>query len=186
MLAVDLERLQTVYPDAQSRMKALQERTGDIASDVQALSHDLHSSKLDYLGVIAGIRSWCREFGDRQNIKIDFRSQVSTILAMEVGLCLLRVVQESLHNIVKHSGVKRAEVLLTEASGEVRLAVKDAGIGFDAESAKKSRGVGLTSMRERVRLVNGTMSVDSKPMRGTIISVCVPVNSQQLSNKLAV
>ncbi|HXU13537.1 MAG TPA: PAS domain S-box protein [Terriglobales bacterium] len=186
MLAVDLERLQTAYPDARSGVKALQERTGDIASDVQALSHDLHSSKLDYLGVIAGIRSWCREFGDRQNIKIDFRSQVSTILAMEVGLCLLRVVQESLHNIVKHSGVKRAEVLLTEASGEVRLAVKDSGIGFDAESAKQSTGVGLISMRERVRLVNGTMSVDSKPMRGTIIRVCVPVKSQQLADKLAV
>ena len=68
---------------------------------------------LQYLGVVAGIRSWCKEFGERQNMEIDFRSDVATVPPFEIGVCLFRVLQEALHNTVKHSGVKRVDVRLT-------------------------------------------------------------------------
>jgi signal transduction histidine kinase len=93
----------------------------------------------------------------------------------EIGLCLFRVLQEALHNAAKHSGVKRVEVQLREESGEIHLIVKDSGRGFDVEAAKGGKGLGLTSMRERVRLVNGTIEIQSKPMGGTSIHVRVPL-----------
>src|SRR5262249_54256584 len=155
----------------------LRKQTTELANDVQALSHDLHSSKLEYLGVVAGIKSWCKEFGERQRVEIDFRSDVSRVLPLQVGLSLFRVLQEALNNAVKHSGVKQVDVELAESSNEVLLTVSDSGIGFDVEAAKQGGGLGLTSMQERVRLVNGTITVESKPRGGTTIHVRVPFNS---------
>jgi len=86
---------------------------------------------------------------------------------------LFRVLQEALHNAVKHSGVKQIDVQL-EQSNEVDLIVSDPGRGFDVESAMGGHGLGLTSMRERVRLVDGTINIESKPMVGTTIHVRVP------------
>jgi signal transduction histidine kinase len=146
----------------------------------------LHSSKLEYLGVVSGIRSWCKEFGERQNILIDFRSDVSSVVPLDIGISLFRVLQEALHNASKHSGVKRIEVQLREKSSEIHLIVHDSGTGFDIEAALQGKGLGLTSMRERVRLVNGTIAFDSKPMAGTTIYVRVPLESQQASQPKAV
>jgi signal transduction histidine kinase len=136
------------------------------------------ASKLEYLGVAAGIKSWCREFAERQGMEIDFTNDISTVLPFEVGLCLFRVLQEALQNAVKHSGVKRIKVHLAEHSEEVHLTVSDLGRGFDIEAVKQERGLGLTSMQERVRLVNGTIEIQSKPMGGTTIHVCVPLESR--------
>jgi PAS domain S-box-containing protein len=183
MLAVELEQLQQNPSEVQSRLRKLLEETSEISSDVEALSHELHSSKLQYLGVVAGIRSWCREFGERQNMEIDFRSDVASVLPLEIGVCLFRVLQEALHNVVKHSGVKRVEVRLTEQSNQVHLMVSDSGKGFDAESTMQGQGLGLTSMRERVRLVNGTIAIESKPMSGTTIEVRVPLEAQHGSQR---
>ena len=108
-------------------------------------------------------------------MEIDFRSDVSSVLPFEVGICLLRILQEALHNAVKHSGVKRIEIQLSEPSNEVHLVVSDSGRGFDLEAAMKGKGLGLTSMCERVRLVNGTIAIDSKPMGGTTIHIRVPL-----------
>ncbi|PWT89807.1 MAG: PAS domain S-box protein, partial [Blastocatellia bacterium] len=123
--------------------------------------------------------SWCKEFAERQKMEIDFRNDVSTILPLEIGVCLFRVLQEALHNLVKQSGVKRIEVQLSEQSDEIHLTISDSGRGFDVEAALRSKGLGLTSMRERIRLVNGTIAIDSKPMRGTTIRVRVPPESAQ-------
>jgi PAS domain S-box-containing protein len=166
MLAVELDQLHENPSELKSRVQELRRQTTEISNDVQALSHELHSSKLEYLGVAAGIKSWCREFAKRQRMEVDFTSDVATVLPFEVGLCLFRVLQEALHNAVKHSGVKRIEVHLTEHSGEVHLTVSDLGRGFDIDAAKQDSGLGLTSMRERVRLVNGTIEIQSKPMGG--------------------
>ena len=153
---------------------------------MQALSHELHSSKLEYLGVVAGIKSWCKEFGERQRMEIDFKNEVSSALPFEIGLSLFRVIQEALHNAQKHSSVKRVEVQLAEQSNEVHLTISDSGKGFDIETAKRSAGLGLTSMRERVRLVNGTISIQSKPMVGTTIHVRVPLAPERDSRQEAV
>jgi signal transduction histidine kinase len=164
----------------------LWQQTNEIALDVQALSHELHSAKLEYLGVVPGMRSWCREFAERQNIEITFRSDVSSALPFEIGVTLFRVVQEALHNAVKHSGVKSFVVQLLENSNQIHLIIRDSGKGFDLQAALQGKGLGLTSMRERVRLVNGTIVIDSKPMGGTSIDVCLPLHSKQYSQQPAV
>jgi PAS domain S-box-containing protein len=174
MLAVELEQLQD-NPEVGSRLQELRKQTTEISNDVQALSHELHSSKLEYLGVVAGIKSWCREFGERQRMEVEFKSDVVSVLPLDVGVCLFRVLQEALHNAVKYSGTKRVEVQLAEHSNELHLIVRDSGKGFDIEAARQGRGLGLTSMQERARLVNGTISIESKPMGGTTIHVRVPV-----------
>jgi len=175
LLAVELTQLEYDPSDVQSRVGKLRKETTEISEDVQALSHELHSSKLEYLGAVAGIRSWCKEFAERQNMEIDFESDVTTVPPFEIGVCLLRVLQEAVHNTVKHGGVKRIEVRLLEQSSQVHLIVSDSGKGFDVESAMQAKGLGLTSMRERVRLVNGTIAIESKPRSGTTIAVRVPL-----------
>lgn len=183
MLAVELEQLEENPLEIRSRLRELRKQTIEISNDVQALSHELHSSKLEYLGVVAGIRSWCREFAERQKIQIDFRDDVSNVLPFDIGLALFRVLQEALHNAIKHSGVKRLEVQMLERSEEVHLIVSDSGKGFDLEAAKRLGGLGLTSMRERVRLVNGEMEIQSKPMGGTTIYVRIPFAVQAFSKQ---
>jgi PAS domain S-box-containing protein len=185
MLAVELGQLQENPSESQSRVQELRRQVTQISNDVQALSHDLHSSKLEYLGVVSGIRSWCREFGDRQKMEIDFKSNVSSVLPLEVGVCLFRVLQEALHNVVKHSGVKRIEVQLSEHLNDVHLIVTDLGRGFDVEAAIQGQGLGLTSMQERVRLLNGSIEIQSKPMGGTAVHVRIPLRSEHGTRRAA-
>jgi signal transduction histidine kinase len=185
MLSLELEQLQANPVEVGNRLQELRKQTTEISNDVQALSHELHSSKLEYLGVVAGIKSWCREFGERQGMEVEFKSDVVSVLPLDVGVCLFRVLQEALHNVVKYSGTKRVEVELAEQSNEVHLMVRDSGKGFDIEAAKQGRGLGLTSMQERVRLMSGTISIESKPMGGTTIHVRVPVELGHESQRAA-
>ena len=178
MLAIELEQLQENPSEIRSRVEELRKQTIEISDDVQALSHELDSSKLERLGAIGGMRSWCREFGERQGIQVEFKSpEAKTSLPREIGLCLFRVLQEALHNAAKYSGVRRIEVQLREDAGEIHLLVSDLGRGFDLETAKEGRGLGLTSMQERIRLINGIIEIRSKPMGGTTIHVHVSLTS---------
>ena len=186
LLAVQLGQLQDNPFEVQSRLRELKTCTAEISNDVQALSHDLHSSKLEYLGAVAGIKSWCNEFAERQKVEIDFRCSVRSALPLEVGRTLFRVLQEALHNFVKHSGVKRAEVQLLEDGDEIQLIVGDLGKGFDLQTALQGRGLGLVSMRERARLVNGTILIESKPMGGTTIHVRAPLDLERAPDRKAV
>jgi len=179
LLAIELDQLQDNPFEVQPRLKELKKHTSEITTDVQALSHDLHSSKLEYLGVVASMKLWCKEFAERQKMEIDFRIDVSSVLPLAVGIPLFRVLQEALNNAIKHSGVKRIEVQLREESGKIHLVISDLGRGFDVEAASQGKGLGLTSMRERVRLVNGTIAIESKPMGGTTIHVRVPLASEK-------
>ncbi len=185
MLAIELEKLRANPSEVQTRLQQLRKQATELSDDVQALSHEFHSSKLEYLGVVAGIKSWCKEFGERQAMEIDFKSDVSSVVPLEVGICLFRVLQESLHNAAKHSAVKRIEVQLREVSNEIHLIVTDQGRGFDVEAAIQGQGLGLTSMQERVRLLNGSVDIESKPMAGTTIHVRVPVGSEQATRRAA-
>jgi PAS domain S-box-containing protein len=175
LLVAELEQLRQTPSDAKDRAEKLREDVIGISTDVQALSHELHSSKLEYLGAVKGMKSLCREFAERQKLEIDFRSDVSSVLPPQVGLSLFRVLQEALHNAEKYSAAKRIEVQLREDRGEIHLIICDSGKGFDVEAASKGSGLGLTSMRERVRLAGGTIAIDSKPMVGTTIHVRLPL-----------
>jgi len=182
LVAIGLGQLRKRRKDLPSEVRGhvqeLQQMTSDISSNVYALSHELYSLIPDSLGLARGMKSWCREFGGRRKMEINFKSHDLPRLPQEISLCLFRVLQEALHNAAKHSGVKRVEVQLAENSGEIHLIVSDSGKGFDVESAMRSRGLGLTSMLERVRLVSGTIVIDSKPLAGTTIHARVPFGAE--------
>ena len=147
----------------------------EITRDVQSLSHQLHSAKLDYLGVVTAINSFCTDFSKQHDVNIEFNSSnVPRTLPKDISLCLFRVAQEALQNAVKYSGTNQFYVDLFAAGNVIHLAVRDQGAGFDVQEARKIRGLGLVSMQERVNLVNGSFSVQSAPGKGTIISASVP------------
>ncbi len=154
----------------------------NVGSDIQALSHRLHSSKLEHLGLAKAAAGSCREFSDLQKVEIDFHSEnVPRDLSPEISLCLFRVLQEGLQNAVKHSGSRHLQVSLMGRTDRVELTIHDSGIGFEPGQAMTGRGLGLTSMKERLKLVNGQLSIDSKLQHGTTIQACVPVSPKMKS-----
>ena len=157
----------------------------EIAFSVQALSHSLHSSKLQYLGLRRTMKSFCEEFAQQQKAHVEFRGNSQSALPPDASLSLLRVLQEALHNSLKHSGTRKFEVELFEASNVVHLTVRDSGIGFNP-TAMRGRGLGLISMQERMKLVKGQLSIDSQPMHGTTIHALVPVESGTNSTREAI
>jgi PAS domain S-box-containing protein len=182
MVAVRLKTLKRGLPASEiETIRSIEEACGEVSGlekDIQALSRRLHSSKLEYLGVEAASAAFCHELSEKQNVKINFRADdIPEDLPHEISLCLYRVLQEALHNAVKHSGVSEFEVSLTSKSGEIQLVVHDAGVGFDFRSASLGHGLGLTSMRERLKLVDGRLVVESKTRRGTTIVACVALPS---------
>jgi PAS domain S-box-containing protein len=148
-----------------------------LTSDVQSLSHRLHSSKLMLLGLEAAARHLCRELSDRLSIDIHFESTgVVAVNPDDVAVGLYRVLQEALQNAIKHSGSRRIEVQLHGSPHEITLTVQDTGIGFEPNTALSGRGLGLISMKERLKLVDGELRVDTRSPGGTTIRARVPVN----------
>lgn len=174
LLSMEVEQLQANPSEIEPRGQRLRKGIHEISADVETLAHDLHPSRLEYLGAVEGMRSWSKDFAERQKLVLDFTSDVRNPMPPEIGVSLFRVLQEALQNAVKHSGVKRVEVKLQEDSESLHLVVRDAGRGFDVQAASRGKRLGLTSMRERIRLVNGTLTIDSKPNGGTAIEARVP------------
>jgi signal transduction histidine kinase len=132
------------------------------------------------------MRSWCREFGNQRQIQIDFRGQeLPEPPSPEVSLCLFRVLQEALNNAAKHSRAEYVGVELWGAADEIHLTVSDFGAGFDAEEAMKCQGLGLLSMKERLRLVDGELSITSHPSQGTTVHARVSLTSKNDSAQAA-
>jgi signal transduction histidine kinase len=183
LLGVELQRLKDSPELADSRLQQEAEHlvqvTVEIGSSVQALSHELHSFKLEILGTTAAMRSFCAEFARQHKVKIPFSSNLSQRLPHDVSLCLYRILQEGLHNAVKHSGVKEFFVQLQAEPGAVELTIRDFGVGFNVEEAMADRGLGLVSMRERINLVSGMLSIDSAPRSGATIRAKVPVEEEK-------
>lgn len=181
MLTVELEQLQHNAPgltaDARNGLEQLRRESAEIAGDIQSLSHEMHSARLEYLGIAAAMKGFCRDFGEKQRAQIDFKTHdLPSSLPPDISLCLFRVLQEALHNSAKHSGAKNYEVRLWAMVDEIHLTVMDSGTGFDSDAALEKRGLGLISMEERLQLVNGSFSIDSQPNCGTTIHARVPVN----------
>ena len=179
LVSVVLDELRLHPPDSmeaiQDHLERLRSRTSKISASVNALSHRLHSSKLEYLGLVAALRSFCREFSEQHRVEVHFsHGTIPDRLPHEISLCLFRIVQAALVNALKHSGVTSFDVDVTSSRHRIHLRVWDEGSGFDAEKMLASRGLGLISMRERVRLVNGEISILSTPNGGTTIEVDVP------------
>jgi signal transduction histidine kinase len=186
MVAVNLSLLKRDIPDSEANMiRRIMDACDDVSSvqnDIQALSRRLHSSRLEYLGLEAAAAGFCRDLSQQQDVEIDFSAQdIPEGLPKDISLCLFRVLQEALHNAVKHSGVRKFAVSLKAPLNEIQLFVSDSGVGFDPRIANRGHGLGLTSMTERLRLVNGELSIESRLHQGTTIFASVPLVSKAVS-----
>jgi PAS domain S-box-containing protein len=161
-------------------IRQVRQQLSDLGKDVQALSHRLHSSKLEYLGIVSAAGGFCKELSEQKKVEIDFsHAGIPRSLPKEVSLCLFRVLQEALQNAVKHSGERHFRVDLHGTSSELQLTVNDLGVGFDQQVATEHHGIGLVSMRERLQLVGGEFSINSKPGGGTTIRARIPLTAEE-------
>jgi PAS domain S-box-containing protein len=163
--------------DVRERAAKLRKRVAEILMGAATLSHELHSPKIELLGLGGAVQSLCDEIAGTHHITVDFVAEdLPTSLPKDISICLFRVAQEALRNSVKHSGADRVRVELSGENGAIQLSVCDAGVGFDPATAINGPGIGLISMRERINLVKGTMAIHSKPSGGTEILCSVPVS----------
>jgi PAS domain S-box-containing protein len=178
LLAVEIQRLgqkisEPEFEGARS-MDKLWLQARELSTDLYRLSHQLHPAILYQLGLGPSIRSLCNEISKQHGIQIKFTEhEVPASISQDIALCLYRIVQEGLRNIVKHSGAKDAKVELTGGPDTIHLRIADRGVGFDPATTK-GKGIGLVSIEERVRLVQGEMSLQSRPSHGTCIDLRIP------------
>jgi signal transduction histidine kinase len=188
LLNVELTNLAKQVPDpggeVQDTIEELRLGISDLTNDIQEISHRLHSSKLEYLGLLPACRSYCKEIAKRHNVNVQFKADIVPAgIPQDVSLVLFRILQESLQNGIKHGGAHDFQVQLHATGREIELAVHDNGKGFDIDATINGPGLGLISMRERVNLVKGTIFIASKPMAGTQINVRVPLNGSSGANQ---
>ena len=182
LLAIELDRWSqhALTNELTELVRHARARITEIAEDVQGLSHRLHSSKLDYLGLATAAKSLGRELSEKTKVEIVFEhAGIPHTLSKEVSLCLFRVLQEGLQNAVKHSGVRSFTVDLQGTEESIELTVADFGNGFAEQEACTGHGLGLISMRERLQLVHGELSVKSQPGAGTTIRARVPLKTDE-------
>ncbi len=169
--------------EAHRQLRAVLRTLAEMTADIQSMSHRLHPSTLDALGLVTALRAVCREFGEQAQLSVRFaHHDVPDDIAQEVCLSLFRVAQEALTNVVKHSGVTEATLDLSGSGDYLDLRISDAGAGFDLGSATwtSDAGLGLISMRERLRLVGGNLLVQTAPSRGTAIRATIPMRANGL------
>jgi PAS domain S-box-containing protein len=154
----------------------LSKKLDAITHKVSRLSHGLHSSALEFLGLAAAVQSHCLECSQQLRIPIDCRcDEVQKKLDGIMALSFLRVVQEALHNAAKHSRARNITVRLNGSGRELRLEIREDGVGFDMEAARLAAGLGLISMRERIHLIGGEFDIVSSPGTGTRITAHAPI-----------
>jgi PAS domain S-box-containing protein len=186
LLQIGLEQFEQDRPElsrrAREQLHEIAQTASDVSSDLHNLSHQLHPSKLDTLGLAVALKSFCIEFSKQHDLRIQFADRdVPAGIPKDVTLCLFRIVQEALRNVVKHSAAKEVKVEITGREDRIDLCVSDTGVGFDPNSAWQNTGMGLISMRERARLVGGYLSVESEMSLGTRIRVQVPLALHSVS-----
>ena len=185
LLAFGLQNTTETFPDTPDALKQtldeFRRSVADLGEDIHGLSHRLHSSTLDALGLVIGLKSLCREFGAKQGIEVHFTAEdIPQHVRPDVALCLFRITQEGLQNFKKHSGAKKAHLSLRHMGDRLFLSLRDEGIGFDKT---EKPGLGMLSMRGRARLLGGEFEIHSAPGEGTRIEVWIPLEpvTEQLS-----
>jgi signal transduction histidine kinase len=179
LLAVEMDLLGQRSPastlEVTRQLRELSARVKELSSSVHDLSHQLHPSKLEQLGLVAAVRGLCNELTQHHGLDVKFtHDDLPESIPEATALCLYRILQEALRNVVRHSGADHAVVELSGTSDEIHLRVSDGGGGFDPASVRRNGGLGLVSMRERLHLVGGEITIDSRPSGGTRIDVRVP------------
>jgi signal transduction histidine kinase len=182
ILAIKIDQARADMPHPQGSvgdaLRDLRQHTSEITGDVHRLSHRLHSSMLDHLGLVPALQKLVEEIAQSHALKIDFvHTPVPASLPPDVALCLFRIAEESLNNVATHSGARAARVEVARDADGVRLTVDDSGVGFDPATVEGRAGLGFVSMRERLRLIHGTLQVRSDGSQGTRIEAWVPVRA---------
>jgi PAS domain S-box-containing protein len=182
LLAIGLEQFEQDTPDfsndAREQLHQIAEMAKEVSSDIHNLSHQLHSRKLDTLGLVGAAGGFCREFSMKYDLELEFiHKDVPAQVPKDVTLCFFRILQEAVRNVIKHSRATQARVELYGHPDYMELCISDTGIGFDPEIEPERAGIGLIIMRERLRLVGGDFFLESKPSQGTRIRVRVPLSS---------
>jgi PAS domain S-box-containing protein len=182
LLSIQMQRASvTIWPNAGPKKNGMQEFSDKLAAigvHVGRLSHQLHSSELEYLGLTVAITKLCREFSEESPIKVTCTcSRIPSKLANDVALTFFRIVQESLHNVAKHSEAKTVHVEVVGMAEELSLSVRDDGTGFDVQESQTAAGLGLISMRERMQVIGGKFEIESSSGAGTSIRARVPLTT---------
>lgn len=177
LLAIELRRTRSSStPLPQLQFEGICKKVDDISEDVHRLAHRLHSAKLEHLGLATALRSMCDEFSKQQKIRVNCRfERMPAKLDAGVSLSLFRVAQEALSNVAKHSNARNVHIELIGSSHDLFLRVSDDGIGFQTDSIQGRSGLGMISMRERLRSVGGVLTVSSKPSGGTKVEAHLPL-----------
>jgi signal transduction histidine kinase len=179
ILAIDVAKLEGQLRASAAGLpvlRAMREELVALSEDVHAMSRRLHPAILDDLGLVEALRSECASLTEREGIAVDYRpGTVPESLPNEVALCVYRIAQEALRNIAKHAAARQGWVSLVATDCELVLSVEDRGAGFDAAGMRAQFGLGLPSMQERVRLVLGTLTIESAPGQGTRVTARVPL-----------
>jgi PAS domain S-box-containing protein len=181
VLAIDVGRAELVAPAGTQAetMMAVREGLMRLSEDVHSLAYQLHPSVLEELGLVEALRTECERIGRNGSVGISVQLEpLPAVVGRDASLCLFRVAQEALNNVIHHAGARAASVILRQLDGGLLLAVRDDGVGFDPASPGTRRRLGLAGMRERVRLVNGTLDIESAPGRGTTIVAWAPVEGR--------
>lgn len=177
---IELEQLRKILPESEmegrARLLAMLKGAKAMSSDLRSLSHQLHSSRLEFIGLLPALSGLCREITEKYKIEVRFTGcELPIGIPKDIALCLFRVAQEALGNVVKHSQAAKANVDLRLKTNTLKLYVTDGGKGFDSEVSNSGAGIGLIGMTERLRLVSGKLTIRSEPMRGTEIQAEVPL-----------
>ena len=163
------------------RLRRLYAMVGETAVDVHQMAYELHPSRLRTLGLVASLQSLCRDMSHQRNLHVTFtHGAVPASVDPNIALCLYRIVQEALHNVARHSQARDAQVHLACDTREIALAIADSGVGFDPRRVLDT-GLGLVSMRERVAILNGELSIDAAPGGGTRVRVRIPLGTESTS-----
>lgn len=183
LLSVQAQRIDSGVSEAEktihSDVHELYKRIKEIATKVSNLSHRLHSSELEFLGLTIAVERLCRDFGRQYGIEVDYQiKDVPKGINGSVALCFYRIVQEALQNVAKHSRGNRVELELAYSNSNLRLLVRDNGVGFATERFAGRSGLGLVSIRERMNLIGGHLEINSSEGRGTEIKAVVALPGQ--------
>jgi signal transduction histidine kinase len=163
-----------VSAESRLRLQHLSAQAGEIAVDLHRMSYKLHPSKLQLIGLVGALRSLCNDLSKQHDLEVGFSHGAMAPVGSSVSLCVYRIVQEALHNVARHSRADSAQVTVACDNGEIAVQIADSGAGFDPRRVAHT-GLGLVSMRERAAALDGELTIEAAPGRGTRIMVRIPL-----------
>ena len=181
-LCLQISRVKRNVPAEHSdlilELEQLRETANGLTDEVRKISHQLHPAVLEHLGLVTALESYIGSVREEEQIDVRLASEIGNErVPFPVSICLYRVAVEALRNVSRHSGARSAAISLKRYNGVLQLEVSDPGKGFDVETFRQGGGLGLISIEERLRLLQGSCEIHSAPQRGTTLIARVPLNT---------